>query len=74
MKDEHRILTYALTPQDAPELYDQLSVFLKEQDLPARYANRINLLLEELISGIRNKNNHDVNIEGSIHFFDSYCT
>ena len=74
VEDDHRILKYAVKPQDAPELYDQLAAFLKEQDLPARFANRINLLLEELISGIRNKNDRDVNIEGSIHFFDTYCT
>lgn len=74
VENDHRILKYAVKPQDAPELYDQLAAFLKEQDLPARYANRINLLLEELISGIRNKNDRDVNIEGSIHFFDTYCT
>ena len=74
VENDHRILKYAVKPQDAPELYDQLAVFMKEQDLPARFANRINLLLEELISGIRNKNDRDVNIEGSIHFFDTYCT
>ena len=71
--DTHMALDLSLRPGDASDVSESVSAFLSEHALPPRYANRICLVLEELIASVRGMNGAEVLLDVSVHFFQDHC-